>query len=369
MFASTDIGSIQASINNFYAQILGGQLVRGIVNENRIIQSAFVLSLLLHLVLAGVIWRMPVGVDSSLAQNNEIELVIIPDQDESQPQKFVLLPERAANNQKPDSGGDPIAASLFDSRAADELQGGNDVSPSARELDDYQKVEIRKDNPSGEEGVDVTNQPLPMAPKQSSGATGGDEGTEGEEKSGDNQENSGQWAVPRQDPAPGPRSEENNEDKEEESPELKDWWGGDSPTLLKEGEKGPAGDRGFDFNQKESGSQGAGVAYVGNYSMNTYEWAFSPWIQKWVNQLHRHWKAPYAYSHLWMIHGKTLLRMVINKDGRMDSFEVLDSEGHQSLHEASEAAVKAFTPYAPLPADFPEEHLVLIMELRYPALR
>lgn len=341
------------------------------MNENRIIRIAFILSLLLHVVLAGVLWRTPLPVDEVATQPTEVELILLPDS-APESQRFVLIPERVANKQAPENPSDPIAASLFNSRAADEIAGGDEASPSARELDDDQKVEIRQDNPDGSDGVAVVNQPLPMAPEKSSAAPSGDEGSEGETKAGDSQLAAGQWALPDDEAKPDPKNEENEEDdqeKDKKSPELEDWWGGDSPSVMKEGEKGPAGDRGFDFNQTESGLQGSGVAYVGNYSMNTYEWAFGPWMQKWVNQLHRHWKAPYAYSHLGMIHGKTLIRMVINKNGRVESFAVLDTEGHESLHEASEAAVKAFAPYAKLPDDFPEEQLVLTMELRYPALR
>lgn len=340
------------------------------MNENKVIWIATLLSLLLHLLLAGIIWHTPaMSVDKSLAQANEIEMIILSEDDPQLSQRFVLIPERVANDQQPDQDGDPIAASLFNSRAADELSGGNETTPSAREEAEDEQVEIRKDNPSGAEGVAVENQVQPMAPKQPSGGASGQEAGQGEESSGENQEMMGQWAIPDEEPETGADTQEDQKENEEETPQLEDWWGADSPSLLKEGQEGPAGDRGFDFSQTESGTQGAGVAYVGNYSMNTYEWAFGPWMQKWVNQLHRHWKAPYAYSRLGMIHGKTLIRMVIKKNGIVESFEILDTEGHESLHEASEAALKAFAPYAALPQDFPEERLVLTMELRYPALR
>ena len=338
------------------------------MNENRIIWSAFILSLLLHLVLAGILWRTPISVEPVLAQPNEVELLLVPDS-APQSQRFVLIPERVANNLAPENPNDPIAASLFNSRAADEIAGGTETTPSARKQDDDQKVEIRKDHPDGAEGVAVVNQPLLMAPKQSRGEAAGDDGTEDQEKKSYNSNGLGQWALPDEKPKSGPENEKDNKDDSEESPELEQWWEGDSPSLLKQGEQGQAGDRGFDFNQDETGQQGAGVALVSGYSMNTYDWAFGPWLQKWINQLHRHWRAPYAYSHLGMIYGKTRLRMVINRDGYVESFEILDREGHESLHEASEAAVKAFAPYAKLPDDFPEEKLVLTMELRYPALR
>ena len=56
----------------------------------------------------------------------------------------------------------------------------------------------------------------------------------------------------------------------------------------------------------------------------------------------------------------------LEKDGRPSAMEVVGTEGHASLHAASTAALRAFAPYAPLPADFPEEHLVILLSLHYP---
>jgi hypothetical protein len=49
--------------------------------------------------------------------------------------------------------------------------------------------------------------------------------------------------------------------------------------------------------------------------------------------------------------------------------EVFETQGHESLHTASLAALQAFAPYAPLPPDFPEDHLVITLGLHYPALK
>ena len=49
--------------------------------------------------------------------------------------------------------------------------------------------------------------------------------------------------------------------------------------------------------------------------------------------------------------------------------EIIETEGHESLHDASEAALKAFAPYWPLPDHFPEENLVITLGLHYPAFR
>ena len=45
----------------------------------------------------------------------------------------------------------------------------------------------------------------------------------------------------------------------------------------------------------------------------------------------------------------------------------LEENGHESLHTASIAALRAFAPYAPLPPDFPDEQLVILLGLHYPA--
>ncbi len=341
------------------------------MNENRIIWSAFILSLLLHFVLAGIIWHIPLSTDSGLAQAaaeaEEMEILVLLDEEEDSqlPTRFTLVPERLATEKAPEN---PDFASLYNSQAADRVEGGDDSTPAAEKEWVVPQVEIREDNLDGAGGVSITNQPLPQAPEQSNQGPQGDQG-EGENQAGDTQQDDGRWALPDQDPATGEESPEDAEDPKEETPDLQDWWGSDSPTLLKEGEEGPAGDRGFDFNQSESGSQGVGVSFVGNFSLNTYEWAYGPWLQKFGNQLYRHWFPPYAYHRLGMIHGMTRVRLVIAKNGKLLSFEVLETEGHQSLHESSEAALKAFAPYSPLPASFPEDKLVLTCELHYPALR
>ena len=59
--------------------------------------------------------------------------------------------------------------------------------------------------------------------------------------------------------ARGQDTEKDQQDQEKaDQPNLEDWWGGESPSILKEGDQGAVGDRGFDFNQKARGS-GAGV--------------------------------------------------------------------------------------------------------------
>ena len=51
----------------------------------------------------------------------------------------------------------------------------------------------------------------------------------------------------------------------------------------------------------------------------------------------------------------------------MSGLEIVETKGHESLHTASKAALMAFTPYAPLPPNFPDKNLVIRIGLHYPA--
>jgi hypothetical protein len=139
-----------------------------------------------------------------------------------------------------------------------------------------------------------------------------------------------------------------------------------TPSVLREGRQQAPGDRGFDFRQLEQGSIGTNVNLDGDFSLNTYEWNFAPWMRRFANDLHRSWIAPYAYR-LGIIDGYTRIRLVVERDGRPSRMEVLERQGHDSLHTASVAALQAFAPYAALPPDFPEDRLVIHLGLHYPA--
>jgi hypothetical protein len=345
------------------------------VQERRIIQAAFFASLLLHLVLAAATWRIPLTpyVDPALAadRDREVELLLMPDdprEDPAQemPQAFTAVPERQASEIPPD---DPDYLAMHHSLAADNKLGGDSDSPAADEEWIADQVQIQKEELAGAEGVQYAQQPLPETESATSPEESGTAGQDQEPIDGDDIDPTGEWALPRENPeaggaATGDQADEQNEKK----PELDDWWGGEAPSILKEGDQGAVGDRGFDFNQPTRSQSQSGVAIDGDFSLNTYEWDYAPWMRRFQNELYRHWMAPYAYR-LGVISGMTVIKLVIQKDGRVRSMEVLETEGHESLHDASEAALKAFAPYWPLPDHFPEENLVITLGLHYPAFR
>ena len=345
------------------------------MQEKRVIQGAFALSLLLHLVLAAATWRIPLApsVDPAMAKDleREVELFLVPDESAEDPsnelpQAFTAVPDRQASETPPE---DPDYLALHHSIAADNKMGGDSNTPSADEEWEAEQVRIQKDEKTGADGVQDAQQPLPETESATSPTVTGAEGREQEKIDGEDIDPSGEWVLPREDSESGGDQEgEEAEKQDEKKPDLEDWWGGEAPTILKEGEQGAVGDQGFDFNQQARGKVQAGVAFNGDYSLNTYEWEYAPWMTRFQNELYRHWMAPYAYR-LGVISGLTVIKLVIRKDGRVQSMEVIETDGHDSLHDASEAALKAFAPYWPLPDTFPEENLVITLALHYPAFR
>jgi len=239
-----------------------------------------------------------------------------------------------------------------------------------------QQVQIRKEDLSGSPGVKAIEAVPPSPPpaagvKRDNPATGTAE-QEQRKTTSDDAAGAGSWALAK--PRPG-KSETSDAERQAKQGDpqaptsaLDRWWRQEQPSILKQGRQGADGDRGFDFDQDAKGKVTSGVAIDGNFSLNTYEWDYAPWMHRFTNELYRHWVPPYAYR-LGLLHGHTTIKLVVNKDGTVASMKVQETEGHESLHEASVAALSAFAPYAPLPKNFPEENLVIILGLYYPALQ
>ncbi len=351
----------------------------GADQEKKIIGAAVLVSILLHVVLVIIFIIAPYDPQpDSLALNppaQDVELVFespieedqIPD-DGSRPSTYVSVPDRHAVEEAPE---DPDYLALHHSVAADN-QMGTSEDPSADEESPYEMVAIQKEDMTGAGGVEFSQQPLPEKDPATSQLESGAPGSEQAvaEIDADEQKPDGEWALPEDENSSDGDLEGAGEDEEtNDSPDLEDWWGGQSnPSILKAGEDGSTGDRGFDFNQQASGAMTSGVAVIDEFQLSTVQWDWAPWIQVFGNELHRHWVSPYAYR-LGLINGTTVIRLVVEKDGRPSSMAILDEDGHESLHDASLAALKAFAPYLPLPDHFPEENLVITLSLHYPAFR
>lgn len=123
------------------------------------------------------------------------------------------------------------------------------------------------------------------------------------------------------------------------------------------------------FFQEEMKNFGGNVSLFGDISLNTLEWEFAPWIQRFVRDYHRNWVPPYAYWALGLTSGYQLVDVEVAPNGQLLVLEVVEEEGHEALREASLTAFRAFAPYHPLPADFPEPTLKMRVKVIYPRRR
>ncbi len=354
------------------------------MQDQRVIQVALVVSLLLHVALVGATWHMSLlpraDKDAPAATNDDVQMILLPPETPAQkkaaldmPKAYTEIPDRQASATAPDKA-DYLA--LHHSLAADNVLGGDSDQPSAQKKWITDQVQIRREDLAGAEGVKVTD-PVTAAIQAPQGVQpdkpGDNRSTEPRSvRESDDTAGAGRWALA--DPREGvpsktdsPRDPKRGE-QGPDSPDLKKWWNSPEPSILKQGKQGEDGDRGFDFDQAARGKVTSGVAIDGDFSLNTYEWDYAPWMHRFTNELYRHWVPPYAYK-LGILTGHTVIKLVIARNGSITSLTVLETEGHESLHRASVDALKAFAPYAPLPPHFPEENLVITLGLYYPALQ
>jgi len=341
----------------------------GAPQDKQLIKIAIAVSVLLHLLVVAATWHISLVPDvqrlPDRTRGDEVELVF-EDFPADEPATYVSVPDRQAEPEAPEK---PEYLALHHSIAADNEMGAAE-QPSAQEESEYEKVEIRKEDLAGAGGVAFSPQPNPHEKPATQPRETGAEAADNDQAAGDDQQPTGEWPVPAAEAeAGGKTKQEKNDTEVADNPDLEDWWGGQrEPSILKAGDQGAVGDRGFDFNQSASGAMTSGVAVIDQFQLSTVEWDWGPWVQVFGNELHRHWVPPYAYR-LGLLDGTTIIRLVVEKDGRPSSLVVVDRQGHESLHEASVAALRAFAPYKPLPPGFPEENLVITLSLHYPAFR
>jgi hypothetical protein len=98
-------------------------------------------------------------------------------------------------------------------------------------------------------------------------------------------------------------------------------------------------------------------ATLGGISINTTAWDFAPYLLDLKQRVKQQWIPPLAFTALGAIHGYTVIYFRIYPDGRMDLLEVIEEEGHRSLHQSSANAIKGAAPFRRLPDHFPEPYL------------
>lgn len=104
-------------------------------------------------------------------------------------------------------------------------------------------------------------------------------------------------------------------------------------------------------------NEGSARASIGGISINTTAWDFAPYLLDLKHRIKQHWIPPLAFAALGAIHGYTWVQFRIHPDGNIEALDVVEMEGHDSLHRSSVNAIKGAAPFRALPADFPEPYL------------
>src|SRR5262249_9438295 len=94
-----------------------------------------------------------------------------------------------------------------------------------------------------------------------------------------------------------------------------------------------------------------------------------PWLQHFETKVMHYWFAPPAYSFgLLKEGGWGLFRLKVSRSGNVLHLELLGEQGHPSLIRTAQSALSNVSPLDPLPADFPESTLAVIVLMPYPRI-
>lgn len=335
---------------------------------------ALLASLLVHLLVGAATWNLDLfGVEEAevaeLRPDDTVEIVFEPDvgedlEDPGRPREFTSVPERHAVEEPP-TRADFLA--MHDSRAADMLEGGaEDSQPGAERTSEVEQVAISAHSGASEGGMALIREPEYRAGEGERPAEGEEDLSESElgDQAPDQQDgdvSSGEFEAEQEDPA-----DRNETDSAATSPDILESFATTEPSILAEGDS-RSGDPGFDYDQVAVSSSAGNMIQFGEFRLNTLSWDFAPWLERFKQDFLPHWIPPYAYR-LGVIDGRTIMRLEVQRDGTIGGLDVLEEEGHPSLHQASAAALHGAAPFAPLPPDFPEETLVIELGLLYPTL-
>jgi TonB family protein len=89
---------------------------------------------------------------------------------------------------------------------------------------------------------------------------------------------------------------------------------------------------------------------------------FGSWLRRFKAQVYRNWLIPYAAMAL---HGHTVLRFTIHKDGSVSDLIVLQPSTVDAFTKAAFNAIKGSNPTVPLPQEYPDESMVMTVIFYY----
>ena len=135
------------------------------------------------------------------------------------------------------------------------------------------------------------------------------------------------------------------------------------------GSSGRAGDRPEFSDDVNWDNRKFSADELGGVSLSTYSWDFAPYVTYMKRRLRDHIYPPPAFMQMGAISGEVVIRFKVYPDGSTRDIEIVGYKGHQALVETSLNAVKASSPFRPLPERFPDEFLGLTWTFIYSILR
>ena len=287
---------------------------------------AAVATLLLHLgTVLGVRALDPVRPADRPPPEPDVVELIFAEPPRQEPRFFSELPEDRADR-APERAD---ALSNVDSRARDEVPGGEDALPRLDGASEAPQIRMDRGEP---EAASPESPPSPFTPEDPV-----PEDREPEEESAE--------AASVEPSRPRPSIPEEQTDPRLRPPGTSD--------IFQDSMSNP-----------ESNAELSGIV-----SINTTAWEYAPWLKAFRRAVGDRWKPPIAY-HMGLISGWVLVEVAISPSGELTVLRTLDRDvDHPSLEEVVEYALRAAAPYRPLPDHFPEDQLVLQIKFVYPGAR
>lgn len=118
------------------------------------------------------------------------------------------------------------------------------------------------------------------------------------------------------------------------------------------------------YKQKRFDNQESFSGESGILSLSTREWKWAEYFEKYLAKVQEGWQPPSGYGSPFFFFGHTVEKFSIQKDGKVKILETIEVVGHESFQFSSEQALKNVK--IPLPSDFPEDSLVVTIQMFYP---
>ncbi len=89
---------------------------------------------------------------------------------------------------------------------------------------------------------------------------------------------------------------------------------------------------------------------------------FGPWIRRFLAQVKRNWYIPEAAR---LLRGRVSIKFIVYRDGRVANLEVIRPSSVEQFNAAAFNALRLSSPTLPLPVEYPDETIEIIVTFLY----